>query len=240
MSTDDPDPKDGRDEPRAKDLLTRPREELEEAMDPATLAQLASWFDMPNLALVEEAAETAEVESAADRELEALRKRKEAACAAADPLFVRHIERHERTRINVMPEFDLDPIVDERIVNAAVRAQLERQSAEEPIAELRDYEQPRDIYSILIKHNAPQAILRDLYRPVSEYQARYESPFDELPELDATREVREALRERLTVEWPESTFRLGVTARAVGKTILREPWPAHLEAVQELKKARGY
>ncbi|KAB2887706.1 MAG: hypothetical protein F9K40_21135 [Kofleriaceae bacterium] len=240
MSTDDPERKDGRDEPRAKDLLTRPRAELEEAMDPDTLAQLASWFDMPNLALVEEQAEAEAAQSEEEKEREERRKRKEAACAAADPKFLRHIERHERTRIHVLPEFELDAIVDESIVNVAVRAQLERQSADEPAGDLLEYSQPPDVQDIVARHNAPQALLRDLFRPVSEFEGRFESPFDELPDLDPAREVREALRQRIVIEWIDSPFRQGVSARAAGKAIMREPWPAHLEAVQELKKARGY
>jgi hypothetical protein len=232
---------DGSDEPRAKDLLTRTRAELEEALDPATLAQLESWFDMPNLAAVEDQRAMAEEQVEEDKELAARLQRIAAACEASDPAFIAQIERHRHVRLQQRPEFDLAPIVDERLLNPVVRATLDRQFAEEPIADLRSYEQPRDIDEIIARHNAPQAILRDLYRPVRQYDKQYESPFSEedMPSLDASREVREALRERLTVEWTEPALRSAMRARATGSAILQQPWNVLWEAVEQLKKERG-
>ncbi|HUQ04380.1 MAG TPA: hypothetical protein VM261_17895 [Kofleriaceae bacterium] len=245
MDDDDPEQNDGSDELRAKDLLRlsgRSRAELEEAMDPETLAQLESWFDMPNLAAAEEQQAIVEEQVAEDKELAARLERIAAACAASDPAFIAHIERHKGADIRHTPAFELAPIVDERLVNPAVRATLDRQFAEEPIADLRSYEQPRDIDEIIAKHNAPQAILRDLYRPVTEYEKRMESPFSEedLPSLDALREVREALRERLAVEWTEPALPSAVRARVAGSAILKQPWSVLWEAVEQLKKERGY
>lgn len=245
MATDDSDDNDGtggtdKDEPRAKDLLTRPREELEKELDPATLAQLSSWFEMPNLADREEEEAVAEEIDSLEREREAMRKRREAACAAVDPALVRHIERRERVHPGVMPAFDLVPFIDDSIVNRAVRAQLERQSAEEPIADMREYDQPHDVEDIVRKQSAPQAILRDLFRPVAEFGPRYESPFDELPDMDPCREAREVMSKKVEIEWTENTLRLAAMARAEGKALLRESWPAYVEAIQALKKERGY
>jgi hypothetical protein len=242
VSTDDPERKDEPaelpDEPRAKDLFTRPRAELEEAMDPATLAQLSSWFEMPNLADVEEAEAVAEMQTAEDRELQELYKRRDAACAAADPAFVKHIERHERAELAIAPAFAPAPIVDETIVNVAVRAQLERQSADEPVSELREYEAPYDIMDITRKHNAPQAILRDLYRPATDFAKIFVSPFDEIPHLDHRREAREAIRERIKIEWIEPTFEAGMAVRTEARAILRAPWTSYWELFQTLKMAR--
>jgi hypothetical protein len=247
VSTDDDHDDDsgqhgGSDELRAKDLLGRSRAELEEALDPATMAQLESWFDMPNLAAAEEQQERVEEQAEEDKALAARLERIAAACAASDPAFIARIERHKGADIRHTPEFELAPIIDERLLNPVVRATLDRQFAEEPIADLRSYEAPRDVDEILAKHNAPQAILRDLYRPVREYTKQYESPFteEELPSLDASREVREALREKLTVEWTEPALPSAMRARAAGSAILKQPWNVLWEAVEQLKKERGW
>lgn len=241
MSTDDSDRNDdGKDEPRAKDLLTRPREQIEQELDPATLAKLESWFGAPNLvALEDEAVEVAEQEEE-DRELVERRKRREAACAAADPRLVARIEGYVVDRIRLTKQLELKPFVDESIVNIVVRAQLERQSAEEPVPDFSEYAQPDDVTEIIARHNAPQAILRDLYRPVSEFDAQLESPFaeEELPDLDPGRTIREALREHIKVEWPEPGFRVGLAARAEGIATLRQPWASYWEELQEIAKDR--
>lgn len=239
MSTDDSDRNDddGKEEPRAKDLFTRPRQELEQGMDAATIAQLASWFDMPNLAAAKEQEELVAQESDEERQRAEIVKRREAACAAADPRLLHYLARHERAHVVITPAFEVKSFVDESIVNAVVRAQLERLAAETP--DVNEYEQPRDVYDIVHEHNAPQALLRDLFRPITEFNAALESPFEELPDMDPTRHVREALREHLVIEWPEaSTMTLGAQGRAAGKAIMREPWPAHLEVVQRIKKER--
>ena len=238
MSTDDSDRNDdGKEEPRAKDLLTRPREQLEQQMDAATIAQLASWFDMPNLAVAQEQAELVAQESDEERQLAERAKRKADACAAADPRLLHYVARHERAQIVVAPTFDVKSFVDESIVNPVVRAQLERQAAATP--DVSEYEQPQDVYNIVHEHNAPQALLRDLYRPETEFNATLESPFEELPDMDPTRQVREAIREHIKTEWPEArTMDLGAEGRAAGKAIMSEPWPAHLEVVQRIKKER--
>lgn len=226
----DPDVAPPVDEPRAKDLLTRPREELEERMDPATLAELESWFQQPNLAEKEDNEAVAQMLAAEEAELAALRKRREAACAAADPALVRRIESRESVTLRARPDFVLAPIVDESIVNIAVRAQLERQSAEDPIADAREYDQPGDVYDVVHKHNAPQAILRDLFRPVAEWDKRYESPFEELPDMDPAREVRELMRtNHAIIEWVPMGYRDGAAAIAEGKARYRLAWPEALE-----------
>jgi hypothetical protein len=227
------------DEPRGKDLLTRPREELEERMDPATLAELENWFQQPNLAQREDDDAVVQMVAAEEAEREALRKRREAACAAADPALVRRIESRQSVTLRARPDFELVPIVDETIVNVAVRAQLERQSAEEPVADAREYDQPGDVYDVVHKHNAPQAILRDLFRPVAEWEKRYESPFEELPDMDPAREVRELMRtNHAIIEWAALGYLGGAEAIAEGKARYRLAWPEALEkrrAVEQKK-----
>lgn len=243
MATDDSDDHAGtggtdKDEPRAKDLLTRPREELEQALDPATLAQLSSWFDMPNLADREEDEAIAESLDAEERERQAIQTRRDKACEAVDLAMLQRLEGRKRAR-GLLSPFELAPIVDESIVNVVVRAQLERQSSDDPSPDVREFDQPHDIYEIVRKQSAPQAILRDLFRPVADYSPQFVSPFDEVPDMDPCRDSREAIRTMHKVELPESPFHIGAVARAVGKTIMRESWSAHGEAIQALKKERG-
>jgi hypothetical protein len=232
---DDPEKKE---ELRAKDVVTRPREELEQVMDPAQLAQLASWFDMPNLADREEEAAIAESLDAEERARQEMLNRREKACEAVDPAMLARLEGRKDAQ-GVLSAFVLAPFVDESIVNIVVRAQLDRQSSEDPPPEMREYAQPHDIYEIVRKQSAPQAILRDLFRPVSEYSPQFVSPFSDVPDLDACKDAREVIRAEHKIELPEATFRIGALARAEGKTILREPWSAHLETIQALKKERG-
>ncbi len=223
---------------RAKDLLTRPRAEVEADLDPATLAELSSWFDRPNAALIEDQATTAAIEDAETTAFQEAQQRRAKACAAADPAFVRHIERHETARPLPVARPPIRVVIDETIVLPLVRHQLERQSAEEPISDERSYDLPADLNDILAKHNAPQALLRDLYRPITDFELRLESPFDDLPDLDPLKESREIMRARIAIEWAEPLFPQGVEARAVGRRLMRAPWSEHLAVVQALVKAR--
>lgn len=228
-----------RPEPRVKDLLTRPRAEVEGGLDPATLAELESWFARPSVEAVEASA-AAEADADADAETRAYEDalaRRDRACAAADPAFVDHLERHRRARPPAQPVFEPRPVIDERIVLPVVRAELERQAGDEAGLEL-EYQVPTDVSQILEKHNAPQAILRDLFRPEEEYERRLESPFGELPELDPLRESREAMRTRQVIEWIEPVLPSVQAARAAGREILDQPWDSYWELFQEIHADR--
>lgn len=231
------------DEPRVKDLLARPHE-VEDKLDRATLDELASWFERPSIETLEEQAEIAAAAAAdplAEHPDVAVRRlRREAAAGAADPALVARISRLPEVDIRLHRNYEPAQFIDETILNAVVKAELDRQFAEYPAPDILEFDQPEEIGDIVRSHNAPQAILRDLYRPVESYELRFESPFAELPDMDPMREVREAIRTRIELEFPESPFQQGRAARAVGTTILREPWSDHWAAVEEIKKARGY
>ncbi len=254
MATDDPDvPDEPRaeepraaapraDEPRVKDLLTRPAE-VEDKLDAATLNELASWFSGPSIEALEEQAAlraAAAMPPEEDPVIIALQARRQTAMAAADPALVARLESRTTTDIRHFHAYEPPPIIDETIVNVVVRDHLDRRFAEEPVADQRSYDQPPDIDDIVRGHNAPQAILRDLYRPEASWDKRYESPFDEVPTLDPQREIREALNSRYELEFPPSPFQEGVAARAAVRANMRESWAEHGETIRAFKKARGY
>lgn len=223
----------GRDDRRAKDL------------DAATLAELAAWFELPSVQVVEEQQARVAEESAESDEWRVARERREAATAAADPLLIAYVSRHETTPPPFKPLPPLELKLDESIVLPYVRAQLDRlDQGDLAVMDERPYGVPTDIADAVSRHNAPQAILRDLYRPVSDFSVRFESPFDmdDLPTVDPSAEIREALRTHLTVVWLEPAMNtLDDTWRELDE-ILDRPWDelaAAAKAWREAAQAEG-
>jgi len=216
------------DEPRAKDVVTRPRAELEEAMDPATLARLASWFDRPSAIVVAEQ----EAVDAEELEFREQLARRAQASAAVDPALVEAILRRQETlRRAVPPVVPPELTVDESILLPLVVSQLDRVSAEEPPSDELYFQQPSDVEQILAQHNAPQAILRDLFRPATDFELRMEPVFDEPPFDNAAGEARQAMRERQTPPWLTSFLPELTRARNESRAILTGSWPEHVAAV---------
>lgn len=218
----------GRDDRRAKDL------------DAATLAELAAWFDLPSVQVVEERQALAAEESAESDEWRQAQERRAAATAAADPALIAYVSRHETMPppFKTLPPVELK--VDESIVLPLVREQLDRlDQGDLAVMDERPYGVPTDIADAVSRHNAPQAILRDLYRPVSDFSVRFESPFDvdDMPPVDPTAEVREALRVHLTVPWLEPAMNtLDETWRELDE-ILARPWDEMAAAAKAWREA---
>jgi hypothetical protein len=220
MATDDDAPPDDAlpdaaapDETRAKDL------------DPAQLAELASWFDLPSRQVVEERQARAAEESYEEREWRETRERRDAAAAAADPALIAYVSRHETRPPPFKPLPPVKLTVSDHILMDLVRRELDRFEHEDPLASPeRPYSIPNDIQEALSDGNAPQAILRDLYRPETTYELRFESPFDQLPDLDPVAEVRKALRTPLKVEWLRRPGDALDEARSDFRSFLLEDW----------------
>jgi hypothetical protein len=224
------------DELRGKDLLSRPRAELEAALDPSTLAQLASWFDRPSAAVVLEQAEADEADLQAQQAQEAHDARARRIAADADPGFLTHVERHNHAFEVLVPQ--RPPItlhLDERLVPDHVWAAFERLHGDAP-PDAREYDPPEDIVAFLARDNAPQAILRDLYRPVEAFERRLVAVFDLEEEAPIFR-VGAAMAERTPIEWirPGSAAFDEVHARFTA--IVKEPWEDHHAAVQARLRA---
>lgn len=202
---------------RAKDLIGRSTAELQSALDPATMAELASWFLRPSLAEVPRvhaaaanagmgggptAAELDEFErlgaAMGHEEEEDRTALRQAAMRAVAPAMVDLLERHTRAAGAILPvRPEPAQVIDETILPRSLLALLPHGDEPAAIAEARSYERSRDIDALLDQDNAPQAVLRDLNRPVTDFERRLEPAFPPVPpEHDMTFAIRDALRWR--------------------------------------------
>jgi hypothetical protein len=203
---------------RAKDLLNRPREDLEAELDPQTMAELASWFLRPSRIEVEESQQTrggpgvanqSDVDAferlamnlgfgAADddrAEREAARAR---AMAAVQPEMMALFAGHERRAATILkPRPDIRMWIDPSILPAVLLSMISTEDGQPAIGEPRVLERSDDITRLLDEDNAPQAVLRDLRRLVEDFERKLEPAFPPPSESeDRTIAIREALRWR--------------------------------------------
>ena len=242
----EPGPPAARSDLRAKDVLTRSPAELEELernLDPAVRAELESWFARPSAMVVEEQAEAEQ--SAAlllgfgdgmDEQLAAeaaeRKKRVAAAAAAIFPWMYDLLERHQR--YDVRPIVPPTPVLDPSIL--AVRVPNEEEMA--TIGEPREYGLDREIEAALADA-APQAVLRDLYRPETEFTIQLTAPDDESEQpTDGHREVLAAL------DWrpePVERLELAASARAAHaefREITAPPWAETVATAKAIRHQR--
>ncbi len=208
--------------------------------DPALLAELASWFERPSIPIIEEkekAAVEAGQESLEEAEWRETRERRDKAASAADPALLERLWARDTAPPPYEPLPPVDLTVDETIAPRWLLSELDRGVTGDPFAPERDFGVPRDIVALVSEDNAPQAILRDLFRPVNDYQKRFESPFDELPDLDPTSVVREALREHLTITWPKPPMDHLDDLNLELRDILARPWADQVEAAKAVREA---
>lgn len=243
------------DEPRARDLIGKSAEELEGQLDPATLAELASWFMRPNLAEPPRVREVpGEARPGQQRELDEFERIglamgvldedgnerdavREAALAAVDVRMLELFDRHVRVAETILPvRPELEQTIDETIVPAAVRVHLVGEDETAPaIGEPRTYELPRDLEDLLQQDNAPQAVLRDLNRPVEEFELRLEPAFPPPPaEEDRSHAIRDALRWRPEPVPPIERVPL---VRDSWYPFLGQPWAEVVAAAKAVRRA---
>ena len=278
MATDEPDPPEdasptppGADEPaepseadagagdapaplsnlRGKDLVNRSRAELEAELDPATMAELASWFGRPNLSEAREREVPEELRARAANDLDQFERLGAAmgmleeedrsdvqarAMAAVQPRMLELFDRHHRAADTIRPARpELRPTVDETLVPASVRAMLPTDDDQPKIGEPREIEIPRDIANLLEQDNAPQAVLRDLNRPVEEFERRLEPAFPPTPpEDDMTFAIRDALRWRPE---PVPVIEPVMVVRHAWRPFLSQPWAEVVAAAVAARKA---
>lgn len=169
-------------EPRAGELI---RGEADpEQLDPQTVAQLAAWFGTPavgdDLPMTE--AQQAEAEYLDNRQ-----KNREKIEDAADPAFLAKFEakRSQGDSFIKLPEALTLPIE-----TALSKFDLDTWGL--PTVELREVERPDEIIDGL-RETVPQALLRDLHRPVFGWQPLF-LPVDvgvDIGGADATRATHE-------------------------------------------------
>jgi hypothetical protein len=225
MATDDPD------EPRVKD------------MDPATIAQLASWFDLPSIATLEDGA--APMAPPEPTEAEKVKAHRAEVLAQIDPGFLAHLERHRHeteTLRKVHPP--------ERPWDAGRVTLFDVSTVPPPIDpyDLPEVHIPAELNRDL-KICTPQAFLRDLHRPEKEFWVQLRSPWDDVDEEPAPRDPMAPIREIIATRYHPTPLPPAAVSIAASiadlKGLLARPWqdskrgPARAREQEMLRKMEG-
>ncbi|MCE9571681.1 MAG: hypothetical protein K8W52_00855 [Deltaproteobacteria bacterium] len=179
------------DEPRGADLVrAKSSDELTPALDPATIAQLASWFGLPSYTELEERAAAAPEENADDKYWREIREK---VAAAVEPAMIERVASKVTSADRLLQVHELAPMTTE----VPVLLHDERFSdqvgmASEPRVLELSHEHLGDLNEC-----APQAILRDLYRPEADFcePCTWREPWGTAPPDDLI-EVREIMKLR--------------------------------------------
>jgi hypothetical protein len=172
---------------RAKDAIERPaRVEAELSAD--EIAQLEAWFGRPSVDVLAEKGEIELDYFGRPVDVEARKRREEArarATEAVEPWMIALLERHvpagdRLLRFHASLEVHIDP------------SRFERELITLNSPELTEVERPGDLDKHL-KEVSPQALLRDLHRPVDEFTIEYERPAANEVDIDPFAAAREAI-----------------------------------------------
>jgi hypothetical protein len=217
------------DDPTVKALLSG-ESELEEVVDEATRRELERWFGLPSADALD-----AEPDKPRDADLAAAKERRANATAAVDPGLLGRIDKRiadwseEIFQFKPNLEVHVDPGV--ALFDTAMLAKIA------VVADPRDFERPDDLADEM-KSCAPQALLRDLHRPVTDFSVSFERvdiaaqqrldivaevktamatswklpPLGRSPFLDC-RELLEETRKQRNQSWPEVWKTLKLTNR---------------------------
>jgi hypothetical protein len=212
---------DAPDDPRVRDLLSG--RASSDAIDPETAAKLASWFDLPSFAQVEELEAKAQAAAElANPNENPVAQRRRAAMANVDPGLLAHVTRHDDAaralRREPLPSRWEGRVLlfDEQRVPPAI-----------DLDDLREVHIPPQLRKDL-KTCTPQASLRDLHRPDKQFFVTLKSPFEDQDEEPVAGNPMEPVRAAL-----RSSHRVGVidTAGIAGtaqwialQRTLAQPW----------------
>lgn len=202
----DDDATDDGDEPRARDVIAARRDAATPAatrgagLDLATQAKLARWFGADETGAfsarglpddddddVEDDAHDVDGEPFDDED-DARRTRRAAALAAIDPALVARLEARAAVDLTTMSRLPPAPLVlrDLSRVDPALIARTDA------IAEPREVEIPEQLRDDL-RECTPQALLRDLERPIFEFSIEFERGLQDEAPLDAGAAARAAM-----------------------------------------------
>lgn len=170
--------------------------------DPTMIAQLEAWFGRPSFAQVEAGEVSAPAGEAIDPEVQALQDRRKRVLDEVDKKLLASIESR------ITPPDDLikfTATIEPR--DKAIALFDTTFSENRAIAEERWYERPEDIRDAL-EENAPQALLRDLHRPETDFDRNSGNEFenfeDEPPREplipDVAKQIDEVFRERYKLQ----------------------------------------
>jgi hypothetical protein len=211
-------------DPKVKQLLERaPGQPLEDVVDAATAAELERWFGLPSF---QEVAEGAKPAASGDPDLLAVRERRDKAIAAVDPAFLSWclgrtagnqdlIKFRSTITLRIDPSVAMfDHVLDDRDFT---------------MGEPREREVPEDIQDDL-KDSAEQALLRDLHRPVLEFEKMFEV-IDMSQRMDVVADVAEAMATPLRLPpLGRSPYHEAADVLAELRSDRERPWPSMFAA----------
>ncbi len=143
----------------------KPDPSVKQLLDTATQAELARWFSLPSFEIaVEKGLELPE-----DPEVVALRERRARATANVDPAFLDAI--HERNEVRPETLIQFAPNIELRIKTEM--GSFDHAMVDRAIPEPREVEISEALRDDL-KDVTPQALLRDLHRPETTFEKRFE------------------------------------------------------------------
>ena len=216
-------PDDRDDEPRAIDVVRRAAASGsdDEALDPATIAQLAAWF-----APAPAAPPPPRRVDEDDAERRAYLEKLERACAAVEPAFLAWIGKieHAGDGLRQVPP----PLAAVDATLSAFDVSAWRLPGMD--GEARTFPVPEDVEAA-VHNSVPQAVLRDLHRPISHF-ALYlevsEADREDAAARDALRSqraARDVMRTPYAIRGFEPPAEAQVAAaRADLVSILHGPW----------------
>jgi hypothetical protein len=222
MAPDDDPPQDDDDKDVTVKELLAGKLLSDSPLDAETQADLARWFQLPSFEDAgEQAAPPAAIE---DQGVVEVRERRAKACAAVDPALLERI----RVRTEVKPETLLRFEAKIQLyMSEAPTALFDYTMAERghAIVELREIEIAEELQDDL-KECTPQALLRDLHRPETEFEKLFEV-VDIAAEqrLDIVAEVEAAMAMNLKLPPLEvSPFEQERRRLVEDQVIRRRPW----------------
>ena len=153
------------DDKKVKDLLEGG---IEDVVDEATRAELERWFGLPSFEELEAKGEEKKPE---DPDIAAVKERRAKALDSIDPALVEQVgARYEgkgERLIQFWPKLEVHVDPDVALFDQVMLAKVS------VVADPREIERPEDIEDDL-KDCSPQAILRDLHRPETDFRLELE------------------------------------------------------------------
>jgi hypothetical protein len=211
-------PDDDSGDPKIRDLLGG--QALEQVVDDATRKELEKWFGLPSFTELEERGEPA----LDDPEMVEVRERRAKALAAVDPALLERLLFWSEVNPETLLAFEqtIDVRIDPGIASFD-ESMAERAAV---IGERREVEISEDLQDDL-RECVPQALLRDLHRPETEFDKVFELT-DALAEerVDAAAEIARAVRESRTLP-PAGNAALAESRELIAEVrrIRRQKWP---------------
>lgn len=171
---------------------------VKDLIDAGTQADLERWFGLPSYAALPDNVQVAPAPdpyAGLDPEMIAVREQRAKAVAAVEPWMLEgHAYRTSGAARLMKLVFEVDLHIEKSI------SKLDETMGARSIAEPREVELPEDIVDAMAEC-APQALLRDLHRPVTDFDfilERPDPPTEE--ELEAKQGVREIMAKSVRVQ----------------------------------------